>query len=332
MFPFWEVAVAPVLEAAGATKITEIGALAGENTQLILDRLGPERRAARDRPGPGVRSGGARTPLRGPVRLPPGPEPQRAGHLAAHGRRPDRRRPQLVHGVQRAAACSPRSPGAHGAPLPVLVLHDVCWPYGRRDLYYDARRRSPRSSASPRRQRGCGPARQELIPPGKGGLNPTMCNAARRGRAPQRGHDRPRRLRRRARPAAAAGGAADLLRPGHRGRGGAPRAPARARPSPRPSSRAAKGRTELLELAEQIRLRAMIFQHNVFFQRDEQPSGSTAPSATSDCSRPRCSTSTTSRTRLGIDHLTALPRAGRTAVPEPMLRDPVRHDQGPGRR
>ena len=22
-------------------------------------------------------------------------------------------------------------------PLPVLILHDVCWPYGRRDLYYD---------------------------------------------------------------------------------------------------------------------------------------------------------------------------------------------------
>ena len=23
-----------------------------------------------------------------------------------------------------------------GAPLPLLIMHDVCWPYGRRDLYY----------------------------------------------------------------------------------------------------------------------------------------------------------------------------------------------------
>ena len=22
-------------------------------------------------------------------------------------------------------------------PLPILILHDVLWPYGRRDLYYD---------------------------------------------------------------------------------------------------------------------------------------------------------------------------------------------------
>ena len=25
---------------------------------------------------------------------------------------------------------------ANGAPLPVMILHDVGWPYGRRDLYY----------------------------------------------------------------------------------------------------------------------------------------------------------------------------------------------------
>ena len=42
MFPLWEVAVAPVLEAAGARKIVEIGALRGENTRQIIDRLGPE--------------------------------------------------------------------------------------------------------------------------------------------------------------------------------------------------------------------------------------------------------------------------------------------------
>ena len=43
-----------------------------------------------------------------------------------------------------------------------------------------------------------------------------------------------------------------------------------ARPSSRRSStasRAPRGKDELLELAESVRLRAMLFQHNVFRQR-----------------------------------------------------------------
>ena len=39
MFPFWEKVVAPLLDAAGVRRLVEIGALRGENTQLILDRL-----------------------------------------------------------------------------------------------------------------------------------------------------------------------------------------------------------------------------------------------------------------------------------------------------
>ena len=42
MFPFWHEVVAPILEAAGARRIVEVGALRGENTELMLDRLGPD--------------------------------------------------------------------------------------------------------------------------------------------------------------------------------------------------------------------------------------------------------------------------------------------------
>ena len=42
MFPFWEIAIAPLLEAAGVRQIVEIGALRGENTKQIVDALGPE--------------------------------------------------------------------------------------------------------------------------------------------------------------------------------------------------------------------------------------------------------------------------------------------------
>src|SRR5215475_9454372 len=42
MFPFWEVAIRPVLEAAGARRVIEIGALRGETTTLMLECLGAD--------------------------------------------------------------------------------------------------------------------------------------------------------------------------------------------------------------------------------------------------------------------------------------------------
>ena len=42
MFRLWELAVAPVLSAAGARRVVEIGALRGETTVKLLDLLGPE--------------------------------------------------------------------------------------------------------------------------------------------------------------------------------------------------------------------------------------------------------------------------------------------------
>ena len=171
--------VAPVLEAAGVRRLVEIGALRGENTKLILDRLGPDGGTARDRPGPRLRSRRARAAVRGPVRVPPRPQPQRARRPPADGRRARRRRPQLVHGLQRAASCSRRSHAPPARPLPVLVLHDVCWPYGRRDLYYSPET-IPDEFRQPYRRAGMRPDRKRLLPFG-GGMNPTLCNAEMEG-------------------------------------------------------------------------------------------------------------------------------------------------------
>src|SRR5438034_7920696 len=41
MFPFWDVVIAPTLDAIGAKRVVEIGALRGETTALMLDHLGP---------------------------------------------------------------------------------------------------------------------------------------------------------------------------------------------------------------------------------------------------------------------------------------------------
>jgi hypothetical protein len=42
MFPLWNDVVAPVVEATGARRIVEVGALRGENTEQMLERVGPD--------------------------------------------------------------------------------------------------------------------------------------------------------------------------------------------------------------------------------------------------------------------------------------------------
>ena len=42
MFPLWDDVIAPVIDAAGARRIVEIGALRGETTARMLKRLGSE--------------------------------------------------------------------------------------------------------------------------------------------------------------------------------------------------------------------------------------------------------------------------------------------------
>ena len=42
MFPFWHDVVAPVIEAARARRVVEVGALRGDQTELMLQRLGPD--------------------------------------------------------------------------------------------------------------------------------------------------------------------------------------------------------------------------------------------------------------------------------------------------
>ncbi len=83
----------------------------------------------------------------------------------------------------------------------MLLLHDVGWPYGRRDLYYDPDT-MPAEHRQPWREAGMRPGRSELLD--GGGLSPTMCNAEHEG-GPRNGvmtglddflaeHDAPYRL------------------------------------------------------------------------------------------------------------------------------------------
>ena len=63
-------------------------------------------------------------------------------------------------------------------PFPVVILHDVGWPYGRRDLYYDART-VPEEARQPCARGGLSPGRSELQ--GSRGLNAFLVHAAHEG-------------------------------------------------------------------------------------------------------------------------------------------------------
>lgn len=65
-----------------------------------------------------------------------------------------------------------------GEKMPVVLLHDVDWPYGRRDLYYDPES-IPSEGRQPHRRAGLLPGRSEVVD--GGGLNDHLVNATHEG-------------------------------------------------------------------------------------------------------------------------------------------------------
>ncbi|HRW36824.1 MAG TPA: CmcI family methyltransferase [Aquihabitans sp.] len=265
MFPLWEVAIAPVLTASRARRVVEIGALRGENTVQLLDALGPECELHVIDPKP------AFDPAEHEARF--------GGRYVFHEATSHAVLPTLgavdvalidgdhnwftvYHELKMLADAA----AAEAKALPVMVMHDVGWPYGRRDLYYDPTD-VPDEHRQPYRAAGMRPGRRDLME--KGGLNPTMFNAELEG-GPRNGvmtalddfvaeHPEPLRI---------------VVLPVYFGL--AIVAEERVLAA-NPELAAAldriesvEGKQRLLEVIEQIRLRGMIFQHNVFFQRDQK--------------------------------------------------------------
>lgn len=61
-------------------------------------------------------------------------------------------------------------------PFPLVWLHDIGWPYGRRDLYYDPES-IPAEYRHPYARAGMRPGSSDLLP--QGGFNARLCNATR---------------------------------------------------------------------------------------------------------------------------------------------------------
>jgi cephalosporin hydroxylase len=262
MFPLWQDVVGPVIGAARPRQVVEIGALRGENTELLLAAL----------PDDAVLHV-----------IDPLPDFDPAEHEARFGGRYVFHRDlslnvlgdlppmdaALIDGdhnwytVYHELGLLARTSRAAGAPLPLLVLHDVGWPYGRRDLYYDPDT-IPEEFRQTWHRAGMQPGRSGLVM--VGGLNPTLANAAREG-GERNGvmtalddfiaeHDRP--LRRVVVPIYF--GLAIVVEED--------------RLAERPELSAALDRLEspdgmrqLLDLSERIRMDGLIFQHGVFYDR-----------------------------------------------------------------
>ena len=263
MFPFWEVAIAPVLQACGARRVVEIGALRGENTVQLLDALGPDAELHVIDPVPDfdpiehARKFGGNYHFHQAlsVEVLPTLPPMDAALIDGD---------HYWYTVSNECRLLARTSREAGAPLPVMMLHDVLWPYGRRDLYYDPST-VPDEHRQPYAQKGMRPEREDLV--ARGGLNPTMNNALLEG-GPRNGvmtgledfiaeHPEPVRM---------------VLLPIYYGLAIVVE---EARLEAEPELRAvldglegAKGRHELLLLAERTRLNAMIFQHRVHFQAE----------------------------------------------------------------
>ena len=158
--------------------MVEIGALRGDTTVLLLDLLGPESELHVIDPLPDVRPRGAQPALSRPLRLPPGHQPQRAAGPARCRRGAGRRRPQLVHGLPRAALPARDCRGSGAARCRCSCCTTSCGPTAG-GTSTTSRDRIPDEFRQPYARRGLLPGRRELCE--TGGLNPHLANALEEG-------------------------------------------------------------------------------------------------------------------------------------------------------
>ncbi len=197
MHPLWNAIVEPALIAVDAVRVVEIGAWRGDTTVRLLELLGPESELHVIDPGPmfDPKEHADRFPGRYVFHRDIShnvlPTLSPADAVLIDG---DHNWFTVYHELRLLRAAARGS----GSPMPLVIMHDVGWPYGRRDLYY-APERIPKEFRQPHEKRGIVPGQRELAQ--QGGLNQHLENAVEEG-GPRNGvmtaledfvkvHDRP---------------------------------------------------------------------------------------------------------------------------------------------
>jgi cephalosporin hydroxylase len=265
MFPFWELVVAPILDVIDTRRVVEIGALRGENTVLMLERLNAETELHVIDPVPDfdpdehARMFPGRYIFHRDLSLNVLPELPPMDAALIDG---DHNWYTVYNECKALAEVARKA----DAPLPVMILHDVLWPYGRRDLYYSPDN-IPKEFRQTNETRGMSPHKKKLLQ--GGGMNMQLHNAVEEG-GPRNGvmtgledwmdeYDGKLRL---------------VVLPIYFGLAivvdeeRLERQPALAELLDQLES--SSGRKDLLELSERIRLEAAIFTQNVMRIREEQ--------------------------------------------------------------
>jgi cephalosporin hydroxylase len=316
MYPLWSTVVEPALVAAGATRVVEIGSQRGKTTTQLFHLLGPESELHVIDPVPMF------DPTEHARRFP--------GRYVFHRDISHNVLPELppcdaalidgdhnwftvYHELRMLSETARKA----GVPMPLCILHDVCWPYGQRDLYH-APEQIPEEFRQPYERRGILPGRSELAE--EGGLNQQLPNAIHEG-GPRNGvatalddfvaeHDRP--LRR------------VLLPLFH----GLALIAEQDRLDARPELAAlldrlegAEVRYELLELCESIRVREQAQQHGLRFSAESQAERSARRYL--ELLKGALLDEHYIENELRIEHLLECVKSGTAASPD-ALRDPAR--------
>ncbi len=137
MHPFWPDVIEPLLDLAEATVIAEVGVEQGRTTGLLLERAA--RRGGTIHaidPAPRFDTGRAEVEHGARFQMHRARSHEVLGRIAGLDA-------VLLDGdhnwftVHRELELIAGRADADGAPLPLVIAHDVGWPYGRRDMYYD---------------------------------------------------------------------------------------------------------------------------------------------------------------------------------------------------
>jgi hypothetical protein len=179
VFPFWDIVIEPLIEAADPKVVVEIGALRGDTTVRLFESLDPGAELHVVDPEPQFdpeeheRHFGGRYVFHRDASLDVIPDLPPVDVALIDG-------DHNWYTVYNELCLLDSRARQTGGALPLLVLHDVLWPYGRRDGYY-APERIPPDFRQPCTRAGIERGRDALVP--NGGLNSHIHNADHEGGA-----------------------------------------------------------------------------------------------------------------------------------------------------